>query len=103
MQASVEGGEVVLVVEHECRSVAAQTAAPPVVSAQAMQTDEQVVEVGRRSYASVAAQSDPVPTYDNGSSGGPGGPPGRLGLPLFGTWAVVVHGVSCRWSVAEIL
>ena len=85
------------------RSVAAQTAAPPVVSAQAMQTDEQMDGVGRRSYASVAAQSDPVPTCDRGSGGGPGGPSGRLGPPPVGTRAVVVHGISCRRSMAEIL
>ena len=40
---------------------------------------------------------------DKGSEGGPGGPSGHRGPPPVGTRAVVVHGISCRRSMAEIL
>ena len=54
-----------------------QTDPPPSVSARSVQTDVVVVEgAASRSYASVAAQSNPVSMCDRGSGGGPALPSG---------------------------
>ena len=86
------------------RAWGVQTDPPPPVSARCVQTDLVVVEsAAPRSYASVAAQSEPVGVCDSGSGGGPAPPSGSSGPPPVGARAVVVHGVSCRRSMAEIL
>ena len=77
---------------------------PPPVSARCVQTD-MVVVVGTasRSYTSVVVQSDPVSVCDRGLGGGPALSLGGSGPSPVGSRAVVVHGVSCRYSMAEIL
>ena len=68
-----------------------------------MQSDKQVRGTVHQSYASLAAPADLDPTYDKGLGSGPTTTSDREWPFPLSLRAVVVHGVSYRSSMAEIL